>query len=323
MDILRSVAPAGSPLSVGSPLVWFIFVACAVLQLPLIMDFCSQLFGVNRLVHSVVSKILVTLMTICGCLSIYLYHMVFLPQWQQATASPDRVSPALVGLTVFTTWLFLNSSYRFSRAIMTDPGDGYAAKPVAAEHGKHHPDNQQQEEGHNATTLRTCKKCDMTKAPFAHHCSVWCGRGPNYRFVVSEYLQCHLLGTHPKQMSLRFRPSIYVLICMLQRAVRVLYGPPLPFHAQLRRARQFCPLLPLSAMDYDWRRPRELSLAPGLSQLRAVRLLSSSAHLTHVQRHCPFLNAWQWQRVLHCEFCGAVLMSTRFVLVDLLQDGRS
>jgi len=52
MDALRSVAPSGSPLSVGSPLVWFIFVACVLLQLPLLMDICSQLFGVNRMVHN-------------------------------------------------------------------------------------------------------------------------------------------------------------------------------------------------------------------------------------------------------------------------------
>ena len=108
MDVLRSVAPAGSPLSVGSPLVWFIFGACALLQLPLLMDICSQLFGVNRLVHNAVSKVLVALMTTCGCLSTWMFHTIFLPRWQQATRTP------LLPLTIFTTWLFLNASYRLS-----------------------------------------------------------------------------------------------------------------------------------------------------------------------------------------------------------------
>ena len=162
MELLRSLAPTGSPLSVGSPLVWFIFVACAVLQLPLIMDVCSQLFGVNRLVHNTVSKLLVFLMTICGCLSVYMFHTIFLPRWQQATGSP------LVGLTFFATWLFLNSSYRFSRAIVTDPGDG-SASTATTELG---PDGGQQRGGPDSG-LRTCKKCEQSKAPFAHHCGVW------------------------------------------------------------------------------------------------------------------------------------------------------
>lgn len=166
MEVLRSLAPTGSLLSGGSPLVWFIFVACAVLQLPLVMDVCSQLFGVNRLVHNVVSKVLVFLMTICGCLSVYMFHTIFLPRWQQATGSP------LVGLTLFATWLFLNSSYRFSRAIMADPGDGYAATGANGAQEKGRP-GAGAGEG-SAAVLRTCKKCDQQKAPFAHHCQVWC-----------------------------------------------------------------------------------------------------------------------------------------------------
>jgi hypothetical protein len=168
MEVLRSLAPTGSPLSVGSPLVWFIFVACAVLQLPLVMDVCSQLFGVNRLVHNVVSKILVVLMTICGCLSVYMFHTIFLPRWQQAIGSP------LVGLTVFATWLFINSSYRFSRAIMTDPGDGYAPVPTTADQDGTGPNGDQREEQGAVSVLRSCKKCDQPKAQFAHHCGVWC-----------------------------------------------------------------------------------------------------------------------------------------------------
>ena len=193
MDALRALAPTGSPLSVGSPLVWFIFVACALLQLPLIMDVCSQLFGVNRLVHNVVSKVLVVLMTVCGCLSMWMFHTIFLPHWQQATGSP------LLGLTLFTTWLFLNSSYRLSRAIMTDPGDGYAA-PESSGQGEQSGSSSSSSGGGGGSrgggsgggggggggdtsgaasagataSLRTCKKCDKLKAPFAHHCGVWC-----------------------------------------------------------------------------------------------------------------------------------------------------
>ena len=192
MEVLRSLAPTGSPLSVGSPLVWFIFVACAVLQLPLIMDVCSQLFGVNRLVHNVVSKILIVLMTICGCLSVYMFHTIFLPRWQQATGSP------LVGLTLFATWLFVNSSYRFSRAIMTDPGDGYA--PVSTTTDKDEARLNGGQRGRHgqgsAAVLRTCKKCDRQKAPFAHHCGVWCVQGGNFLCLSPRrhsrliYVQC-------------------------------------------------------------------------------------------------------------------------------------
>jgi hypothetical protein len=138
------------------------------------MDVFSQLFGVNRLVHNVVSKILIVLMTICGCLSVYMYHIIFLPRWQQATGSP------LVGLTLFATWLFINSSYRFSRAIMTDPGDGYAPVSTTADQDEARPNGGQRGRQGAAAVLRTCKKCDRQKAPFAHHCGVWCVQGSDF-----------------------------------------------------------------------------------------------------------------------------------------------
>ena len=49
METLSGLVPEGSALSRGSPLIWFIFIACGVLQLPLLVDVAASLFGVPRL----------------------------------------------------------------------------------------------------------------------------------------------------------------------------------------------------------------------------------------------------------------------------------
>ncbi len=54
-------------------------------------------------------------MTVCGCLSMGMYHFIFLPSWQQQTGS------VLLPLTMFVTWLFLNASYPLSRASLIHP----------------------------------------------------------------------------------------------------------------------------------------------------------------------------------------------------------
>jgi hypothetical protein len=108
-------------------------------------DVAGQLFGVSRLVYGAVSKVLVTLMTVCGCLSLAMYAVVFLPLWQSAAQSPLRPVSALV------LWIWSCTAYHLWSAVRSDPGRD------------------------DGTADTMCKKCGEPKAVGTHHCSV-CGR---------------------------------------------------------------------------------------------------------------------------------------------------
>ena len=115
-------------------------------------DLIGQRFGVPRLVHGIVSKLLVALIVVCGAISALMYVFVFLPRWQAATKA------SLWYLTCFTGWLWTATAYHFYRAVSIVP-DATAETVVGPSVG--------------ATNI--CKKCDSPKASFVHHCNV-CGR---------------------------------------------------------------------------------------------------------------------------------------------------
>ena len=136
-------------------LVWCMFAVCGLLQLPLLLDLLTQVFGASRFVHTAASKLLIALLAGCGGLSLWLYVTVFLPRWQAGTES------TLAPLSVLVGWLWTGAAFHLITAIRTSPGCGNTSATATSN-------------AQPAASSRGCKKCERPKLPFAHHCSV-CG----------------------------------------------------------------------------------------------------------------------------------------------------